>query len=348
MRTFVQRSFGGTEQLQVESAPTPEPGPGQLRVRVGAVAVDRGSWHILTGTPIVARPGFGLRGPRAGFRTPGRDFAGVVDAVGPDVTDWSVGERVHGTANGSLADFLVTSVKRVARPAPSLSLREAAALPVSGLTAYQAIRAAKVVAGQRVLVIGASGGVGHLAVQIAAALGARVTAVCRPETLELMPRLGAAAVIDRTTQPLDVEGEPCDVVLDIASNRPLCEKRAVLTPRGSLVCIGTERGGLTSGFHHSVAAALLNPFVRQRLLIHMSKELGSDLAELDALVERSTVRPAIGLHVPFEQAAIALDRLGSGQSIGKTVVDVDPTVWPDQPAAASPTEWWTGVDLSGA
>lgn len=333
MRHYLHDRFGGTERLRIADAPVPEPGPGQLRVRVGAAAVDRGTWHLLTGTPALARLGIGLRGPRAAFRTPGRDLAGVVDAVGPGVTGWAVGDRVHGTADGSLAEVVVASVDRLARPAAGLSLPEAAALPISGLTAFQAIRGAKVGPGQRVLVVGASGGVGHLAVQVAAALGARVTAVCRPEAVDLVRRLGAAFVIDRTTQQLDVEGVRYDVVLDISSNRQRSELRSVLAERGTLVCIGTETGGrLTSGLHHSIAAALIDPFVRQRLVMHMSKERGADLADLDALVEEAGIRPVVGHVVPFARAREAIDLVGSGRAVGKVVVLVDPTVWGDDSA----------------
>ncbi len=346
MRRYVHDRFGGTEQLRVEDAPVPEPGAGEVRIRVGAAGVDRGTWHVLTGTPVVARPGLGFRGPRAGFRTPGRDLAGVIDAVGPGVEGWAVGDRVHGTANGSLAELVVTSVDRIARPAPGLTLEEAAALPISGLTAFQALRAAEVTAGTRVLVIGASGGVGHLAVQLAASAGAVVTAVCRTESVDLVRRLGAAFVIDRTKQPLDAEGVRYDVVLDIASNRRRRELRSVLTERGTLVCVGTEAGGLTSGLHHSVASALLSPFVRQRLVMHMSKELGSDLAELDRVVEESGVRPLVGLVVRFAEAARAIDRVGSGQSVGKTVVLVDREAWDGLAPSARPEGLPLGTDGS--
>ncbi|GAB97612.1 NADPH:quinone reductase-like Zn-dependent oxidoreductase [Kineosphaera limosa] len=327
MRRIVQDGFGGTEQLRVETAGIPEPGTGQVSIRVGAVGVDRGTWHILTGTPPIGRLGFGLRRPRAAFRTPGRDVAGVIDALGPGVCGWEVGERVHGTADGSLADYVVTSVDRIARPAPTLNLVEAAALPISGLTAYQALRDAAVGPGQRVLVVGASGGVGHLAVQIAAALGAHTSAVCRAESADLMRALGASQIIERTSAALPTEAGPYDVVLDIASNRPRRELRALLTTRGTLVCIGTEAGGLTSGLHHSMAAALLNPFVSHRLVMHISKELGSDLAELDQLAEQSGVRPRVGHVVPFERAAEAIDLVGSGRAVGKTVVEVDGALW---------------------
>ncbi len=326
MRAIVQDQYGGTEQLRVADLPDPRPGEGEVLVRVGAAAVDRGTWHVMTGTPLLARLGLGLRTPGPRYRTPGRDFAGTVEAVGPGVPGWAVGDPVHGTADGSLAELVVTSVRRIAHPPADLSTEEAAALPVSGLTAHQAIRGAGVAPGQRVLVVGSSGGVGHLAVQLATAAGATVTAVCGPGAADLARRLGAHHVLDRSRDALDAEGVRYDVVLDIASNRPRRELRGVLTERGTLVCIGTESGGrLTAGLHHSMAAALLSPFVRQRLVMHVSKELGTDLAELDAIVATGAVRPIIDLVAPFEKAATAIDHVAAGKARGKVVVSVSPT-----------------------
>ncbi|MFQ6171092.1 NAD(P)-dependent alcohol dehydrogenase [Oryzobacter sp. R7] len=326
MRAIVQDRYGGTEQLHVVDLPDPVPGEGEVLVRVGAAAVDRGTWHVMTGTPLLARPGLGFRAPRAGFRTPGRDFAGTVEAVGPGVAGWAVGDRVHGTANGSLAELVTTSAARIAHPPEGLSAEEAAALPVSGLTAHQAIRGAGVTEGQRVLVVGSSGGVGHFAVQLARAAGARVTAMAGPDGADLARRLGADHVLDRTRDAIGAEGVRYDVVLDIASNRPRRELRRVLTERGTLVCIGTENGGrFTAGLHHSVAAALLSPFVRQRLVMHVSKELGADLEELDAIVATGAVRPVLDLVAPFEKAATAIDHLAAGRARGKVVVTVSPS-----------------------
>lgn len=326
MRAIVQGRFGGTEQLRVTDLPDPSPGEGELVVRVGAAAVDRGTWHVMTGTPLLARPGLGFRAPRPRFRTPGRDFAGTVEAVGAGVTGWAPGDAVHGTADGSLAELVVTSVGRVARPPAGLSVEEAAALPVSGLTAYQAVRDSGVEEGRRVLVVGSSGGVGHFAVQFAKAAGATVTAMAGPDAGDFARRLGADHVLDRTRDPLDAEGVRYDVVLDIASNRRRRDLRAVLTDRGTLVCIGTESGGrLTAGFHHSVGAALLDPFVRQRLVMHVSKERGSDLEALDAVVATGAVRPVLDLVAPFEKAATAIDHLAAGRARGKVVVAVSPS-----------------------
>ncbi len=322
MRAVVQDRYGGTEQLRLAEVPDPVVGQGELLVRVSAAAVDRGTVHIMEGLPLMARPAFGVRRPGPRFRTPGRDFVGTVEAVGPGVPGWAVGDPVHGTANGSLAELVVTSAGRVARPPADLSVEEAAALPVSGLTAYQAVRGAGVGGGSRVLVVGSSGGVGHLAVQLARTAGAEVTAVCGPDGADLARRLGASHVIDRTRDRLDAEGVAYDVVLDIMSDRSRRELRAVLTDRGTLVAIGTTGGRFTDGLHRSIASAVLSPFVRHRLVMHVSKELGTDLTELDAIAASGGVRPVIDATYPLERAADAIDHLAAGRARGKVVVTV--------------------------
>jgi NADPH:quinone reductase-like Zn-dependent oxidoreductase len=322
VRAYVQDQYGGTEQLRVADLPEPVPGRGEVLVRVAAAAVDRGTVHVMSGLPLMGRPVFGLRRPRAAFRTPGRDLAGTIEAVGAEVDGWAVGDTVHGTAHGSLAELVVTRPARLARPPAGLPVEEAAALPVSGLTAHQALRAAEVGPGQRVLVVGSSGGVGHLAVQLAVAAGATVTAVCGPGGADLARRLGAHHVVDRTRDALGSEGVRYDVVLDIMSDRPRRELRAVLTERGTLVCIGTTGGRFADGVHRSAVSAMLDPFVRQHLVMHVSKELGTDLAELDAVVATGAVRPVLDLVVPFEEAAVAIDHVAAGRARGKAVVRV--------------------------
>ncbi|WP_392543612.1 NAD(P)-dependent alcohol dehydrogenase [Oryzobacter telluris] len=325
MRAVVQHRYGGTEVLGLEEVPAPtrSPGTGEVLVRVGAAAVDRGTVHVMNGLPLMARPAFGLRRPSPRWRTPGRDLAGTVEAVGPGVVGWATGDPVHGTADGSLAELVVTSAGRIAHPPEGLSTVEAAALPISGLTAYQAVRDAGVAPGQRVLVVGSSGGVGHLAVQCAVAAGATVTAVCGPGGADLARSLGAAHVLDRTHDTIDAEGVRYDVVLDIMSNRRRRDLRRVLAERGTLVCIGTQGGRFTDGVHRSAAAALLSPFVRHRLVMHVSKELGTDLAELDTLVAAGAVRPVIDATYPLERAADAIDHVASGRARGKVVVTLD-------------------------
>src|SRR5688572_10255983 len=178
MKAIVQDRYGTHDVLRLEEVPDPVPGPGEVLVRVAAAGVDRGTWHVMAGRPLVARLALGLRGPRD--RTPGRDVAGTIEAVGEGVTDHAVGDAVYGTARGSFAELAVVPVTRLARRPSALSAEEAAAVPVSAMTALQALRAGRVGKGDRVLVIGASGGVGSYAVQLAVDLGAHVTGVCGP------------------------------------------------------------------------------------------------------------------------------------------------------------------------
>ena len=319
MRAIVQDRYGGTEQLRLEDVPAPVPGPDEVLVRVGAAGVDRGTWHVMAGMPLVARLGLGLRRPRA--RIPGRDVAGTVEAVGEGVTGYAPGDAVYGTAAGSFAELAVVPVKRLARRPSTLSVEEAAAVPVSALTALQALRAARVGPDSRVLVIGASGGVGSYAVQLAVDLGAAVTGVCGPAKADLVRSLGAQRVVDHTTTRLEDLGEHFDAVLDIGGHRPLRVLRRLLAERGVLVVVGSEGGGRwLGGLERSIGAALLSPFVGQRLVMLVASENGADLAALTAVVERGGMRPALERTFPLERAAEAIDHVAGGRARGKVVV----------------------------
>ncbi len=204
-----------------------------MLVRVAAAGVDRGTWHLAVGLPLMARLALGIRRPR--HRTPGRDLAGRVVAVGSGVDDVGVGDTVIGTADGSFAELALVPRRRLAPWPAGLDAGEAAAVPVSGLTAFQAVRRSGVAPGHRVLVVGASGGVGTFAVQLAVAAGARVTGMCGPAKVDLVRSLGAEHVLDHTAQDVDAEGVRYDVVLDIGGRRSLRTRRRVLAPRGTLV-----------------------------------------------------------------------------------------------------------------
>ncbi|WP_084696497.1 NAD(P)-dependent alcohol dehydrogenase [Phycicoccus jejuensis] len=322
MRAVAQDRFGGTDRLHLTDRPDPEPGRGEVLVRVAAAGLDRGTVHVMTGRPLLARLGLGLRRPR--FPVPGRDLCGTVVALGPGVTGVEVGDRVVGTADGSCAELAVVPVPRLAAAPRTLTDEEAAALPVSGLTALQALRAAGVGPGQRVLVVGASGGVGTYAVQLAVAAGARVTGVCSRAKAELVRGLGAAHVVAYEEADVDAEGVRYDAVLDIGGHRSLRTLRAVLAPRGTLVVVGSEAPGRwLGGLERSVGAALLSPFVRQRLVMHVSRERAADLAELVGLVDAGAVRPVLDHVVPLDGVARALDHVAAGRARGKVVVRVD-------------------------
>lgn len=319
MRAIVQDHYGDSDQLTLTELADPVPGPGEVLVRVGAAGVDRGTWHAMTGRPLIARLGLGLRSPKD--RTPGRDVAGTVVAVGDGVTGHDVGDAVYGTARGSFAELAVVPLTRLARCPSNLSQPEAAAVPVSGLTALQALRAARVGTGDRVLVIGASGGVGSFAVQLAVDLGAHVTGVCGPAKADLVRSLGAERVIDHTSTPLEGIVDRFDAVIDIAGHRPVRLLRGLLTESGTLVIVGSEGGGRwLGGLERTIGAALLSPFVKQRLVMLVSSEDGTDLAALTEIIERGGMRPAVERTFPLEQARAAVDHVAGGHARGKVVV----------------------------
>ena len=319
MRAVVQDRYGDSSELRVDDVPAPTAGPGEVLVRVGAAGVDRGTWHAMTGRPLAARLALGLRAPKD--RVPGRDVAGTVTALGQGVTSHSIGDAVYGTARGSFAELAVVPVARLARRPGNLTVEEAAAVPVSAITALQAVRAARVGQGDRVLVIGASGGVGSYAVQLAVDLGAQVTGVCGPAKADLVRSLGAERVVDHTTTPLDTLTERFDVVLDIAGHRPVRLLRRLLTERGCLVVVGSENSGRwLGGLQRSIGAALLSPFVRQRLVMLVASEDGADLAALTEVIERGGVRPALERTFTLDEAAAAVDHVSGGHARGKVVV----------------------------
>ena len=322
MKAVVQKSYGGAETLDLGDVPVPSPRRGEVLVRVRAAAVDRGTWHLMRGLPLVMRLGFGLRRPKQ--PTPGRDLAGVVEAVGEGVTRFAVGDEVFGTGQGSLAELACAREDRLASRPASLSFEEAAAVPVSALTALHALRdAGRVATGQTVLVIGASGGVGTYAVQLAKAFGAEVTAVCSTAKIDLVRSLGADHVIDYSRADLEDGGRRYDLVLDIAGNRPVAQLRRVLTPTGTLVMVGGEEGGRwTGGIQRQLGAVALSPFVRHRLTMLVPNENSTDLATLADLADRGAFRPAIDRTFTLESAPEALHHLESGQARGKLVVQV--------------------------
>jgi NADPH:quinone reductase-like Zn-dependent oxidoreductase len=323
MKTVWQERYGGAETWQVREVPVPVPQRGEVLVRVHAAGLDRGTWHLMTGRPLMMRPVTGLRGPRT--HVPGRDLAGVVEAVGEGVTAFAVGDEVYGTTvRGSFAELVRAKVDRLAHKPADLTFEEAAAVPVSAQTALQALRDhGKVRAGQSVLVIGASGGVGSYAVQLAKAFGAEVTAVASSTKLDLVRSLGADHVVDYTREDLARHEGRYDLVLDIAGNRPVSVLRRLLTDRGTLVFVGGEDGGRwIGGMQRQIGAALRSPFVRHRLVMFVAKENAADLEELRGLLGDAGPRPAVDRAFPLAEAAKAMAHLESGHARGKVVLTV--------------------------
>ena len=322
MRAVVQDAYGDTaEVLRLERIARPQPGPGEVLVRVQAAGVDRGVWHLMAGRPYAVRLAIGLRAPRSRVR--GAEFAGTVEAVGAGVRTVAPGNEVFGTGSGSFAEYVVAPEGKVARRPAALTPVQAAAVPVSASTALQAVRDhAHVQPGQRVLVIGASGGVGTFAVQIAKAFGAEVTGVCSTAKVDLVRSIGADHVVDYQQADITDHARPYDVVLDIGGDRPLRQLRQVLTPRGTLVIVGGEGGGRWLGIGRQLRAALLSPFVGQKLGFFINRENAADLVVLAGLVESGGVTPAVDRTFPLAEAAAAVTHMADGHARGKVVVEV--------------------------
>lgn len=322
MQALHQGAYGPPEVLSVTEVDRPEAGPGQVLVRVRAAGLDRGTWHLVAGLPYLIRPIEGWRRPR--HEILGLDLSGEVVAVGEGVDGLRPGTEVYGTARGALAEYVVADPARLAPKPAGISFEAAAAVPVSALTALQALRdQADVAAGQRVLILGASGGVGSYAVQLAKALGAHVTGVCSAAKAELVAGLGADEVIDyRTTDPVDGSAR-YGAILDIGGNRPLRALRRALTPRGTLVIVGGEGGGrLLGGTERLLRALLWSPLLRQRMRTFISSENRADLEALSAHLESGAVVPAVERVVALGDVAAELARLERGEVKGKVVVAV--------------------------
>lgn len=321
MRAVVQDRYGTADVLRTDRIARPVIEAHEVLVEVRAAGLDRGTWHLLTGRPYLMRViGFGLRRPKN--RVPGLDLAGTVVQVGADVTRFAVGDEVFGIGRGSFAEYAAAREDKLALKPADLSFEQAAVVPISGITALQALRdAGRVEAGQRVLVVGASGGVGSHAVQLAKAYGAHVTGVASTGKLDLVRSLGADRVVDYTTEDFADGTHRYDLVLDIGGNSRLSRLRRALTERGTLVIVGGENGGrITGGFGRSLRAPLLSMFVRQRLTMLASKERGSDLAPLTALIESGRLVPALETTYRLDQVPDALRRIEAGLVRGKVAV----------------------------
>ena len=323
MAAAVRHRYGSADSVEIERVAVPTPGRRQVVIEVEASAIDRGVVHLMTGLPLLLRvAGFGVFRPKQPVL--GSDVVGRVVAVGADVGRFRVGDEVMGVANGAFADYAVADIdKLVMRPA-NVPVEHAAASTISGITALQALTAVgRVRPGQRVLVIGASGGVGSFAVQIATALGAQVTGVAGAANLESVRALGAVHAIDHRTTRIDEIGSTFDLVIDVAGRNPLRRLRRVLTPTGTLVIVGGEDGGrVTGGIGRNVRAALLSLFTRQRLTAFISKESTEFIEPLAEMLADGSVTPLIGARTDLAGAADAIAHLERHGVAGKTLVTI--------------------------
>jgi NADPH:quinone reductase-like Zn-dependent oxidoreductase len=323
MRAIVQDTYGSTEVLGLEDISRPEIGDDEVLVRVRAAGVDPGVWHLMAGLPYLVRmAGFGIRAPKTRVR--GSDVAGTVEAVGANVTRFQPGDEVFGTCDGAFAEYASAKEERLALKPATLTFEQAAAIATSGFTALQGLRdRGETEAGQKVLVIGASGGVGTSAVQIAKALGAEVTGVCSTRNVDMVRSIGADHVIDYTRQDFADGTQSYDVILDTAGNRPLSLLRGALTRRGTLVIVGAEGGGRWIGaVGRTFKAFLLSPFVSQRLRAFISKESSDDLEVLRQFVEAGQLTPVIDRTYPLNETPNAIAYIAEGHARGKVVVTV--------------------------
>ncbi|OPG05526.1 NAD(P)-dependent alcohol dehydrogenase [Streptomyces sp. GKU 895] len=323
MKAIVQYAYGSTETLELRDVERPVPRDDEVLVEVRAAGVDPSVWHLMTGRPYIARlsPELGLRRPAHVVR--GWDAAGRVAAVGEKVTGFKPGDEVFGQCDGSFAEYARARPDQLAPMPAGLSFTQAAALPVSGVTALQALDLALPRPGDKVLVIGASGGVGTYAVQLAAHYGARVTGVCGPGAADLVRSLGAADVIDYTREDFTDRPVRHDLVVDTAGNRSLTRLRRVLTQRGTVVFVGGEDGGpVLGGLDRWVRGLVLSLFVGQRLRPLFARTRQPDLLRLKALAETGAIAPVIDRTYPLEEAVAAVRHLESGHPRGKLVVTV--------------------------
>jgi NADPH:quinone reductase-like Zn-dependent oxidoreductase len=321
MRAVVQDAYGSTDVLRVARADVPVIADDEVLIRVHAAGIDRGTWHLMTGRPYLMRVmGFGVRRPRN--RVPGLDVAGTVEAIGGGVTRFAVGDEVFGISRGAFAELAAAKESKLALKPAGISYELAAAVPVSSSTAHQALHlAGRLQPGQKLLVNGASGGVGSYAVQLGKAHGAEVTGVASTAKLDFVRSLGADHVLDHT-QPGDLP-ERYDLILDIGGNTPLRRLRRALTPTGTIVFVGGESGGnVTGGIGRAMRAALRSAFVRQRFVMLASKERYDEFAQVAELIVAGAVTPAVERTYPLERVAEAVQHLVDGKVRGKLVIRV--------------------------
>jgi NADPH:quinone reductase-like Zn-dependent oxidoreductase len=323
VKAIVQDRYGSPDVLQLREIDPPVVGEDEVLVRVRAAGVDQGVWHLMAGLPYLMRiAGVGLRAPKNPVR--GVDLAGRVEAVGQNVTGFQPGDDVFGTCRGSFAEYACARADRLVRKPASLSFEQAAAVPVSGCTALQAVRdRGKVRPGQRVLIIGAGGGVGTFAVQLAKAFGAEVTGVCSTSKTDLVRSIGADHVIDYTRDNFADGRNRYDVILDIAGNRSLSQLRGALAPKGTLVIVGGEEGGRwLGGIDRQLRALVLSPFVGQKLGTWIATQPKEDLDALRELLESGKVTPVVDRTFPLSEVPEAIRYLRDGRAHGKVVITV--------------------------
>jgi NADPH:quinone reductase-like Zn-dependent oxidoreductase len=322
MRAIVQDVYGSADRLRLSEIEKPVIAANEVLVQVRAAGVDRGTCHLMRGEPYLMRIlGLGFRGPKN--HVPGLDVAGTVVAIGADVTRFQVGDEVFGIARGSFAEYAAAREDKLVGKPAGLSFEQAAVIAVSGLAALKGLHAGRIAAGQKVLIIGASGGVGTYAVQLAKAFGATVSGVASTAKVDLVRSIGADEVIDYTREDFTEGTRRFDLILDTAGRRPLSQLRRALTPRGTLVIVGGEGGDRwLGGFQRQLFAPVRSRLTEQKLLGLISRERQQDLLTLKALIEEGKLVPVIDRTFPLGEAPQAIRYLEQGHARGKVVLSV--------------------------
>jgi NADPH:quinone reductase-like Zn-dependent oxidoreductase len=320
MKAVIHRCYGSSEVLEFADLPKPEPAENEILVRIEAAAVNPLDWHYMRGAPYIMRLMSGLGAPddmRLGV-----DFAGTVEAVGSGVTRFNPGDEVFGGRTGAFAEYLVMPEDRavVLKP-PNVSFEEAAAVPIAAVTALQALRdSGQLEAGQKVLVNGASGGVGTYAVQIAKSDGAEVHGVCSTRNVEMVQALGASRVFDYKKENYTVSGEQYDLIVDMVGSQSLLANRRVLAPNGRLVGVGGPKGNWIGPLTRPIKSMLLSPFVDQELITMLAQLNQDDLQSLADLMESGELRSRIDRRYPLAELRDAIDYSESGRARGKIII----------------------------
>jgi NADPH:quinone reductase-like Zn-dependent oxidoreductase len=321
MRAIVQDGYGPADVLRLGRMARPEIADSEVLLRVHAAGLDRGTWHLMTGRPYLLRLVCGFRRPRQPVA--GIDVAGTVVAAGPGVTRFCVGDEVFGFGRGAFAEYTAAREDRLAPMPGNLTFEQAAVVPVSAVTALNALTVVgHVKAGQKVLVTGASGGVGSYAVQLARALGAEVTGVCSTAKTGLVRSLGAAHVIDYTQDDFADGAHRYDLIIDIGGNPTLSRLRRALAPGGTAVLTGGEDGGNVTGMGRQFRALAMSPFLHQRLTLLTPRQRSADLERVTEFLEAGTVIPSISATYPLDQVGQAMRQLAAGQARGKIAITV--------------------------
>jgi NADPH:quinone reductase-like Zn-dependent oxidoreductase len=321
MRVIAQDTYGSPDVLELREVDNPVVKDDEVLVRVRAAAVNIGDWHLMRGIPYVVRTVSGLRGPKR--EIPGLDLAGEVEAVGSSVKQFRPGDEVFGWCRGAFAEYACASENNLLPKPANLTFEQSAAVGDSAFTALAAVRdQGKVQPGHRVLVNGASGGVGTFAVQIAKSFGANVTGVCSTRNVDMVRSIGADRVIDYTKEDFTQTGQRYDVMLDLVGSRSLSDCRRTLTPRGTYVLVGVRDLGRWFGLARQTKALLLSPFVRQQMRVFVVRHNKEDLAVLKELVEAGKVAPVIDRRYELSEAPEALRHQGGGHAQGKIVIAV--------------------------